>query len=123
MATTTKHKQAGGAELIAVERQRQIEEEGYAPDFDQRWEADELAVAAACYAMPEALYVERRGAGHVRFVDPWPFRQGADKRNRNANYPNAIPTEGPERVQMLIRAGAFIAAEIDRLTQQDKETS
>jgi len=107
--------ESSGVELIAAERRRQIEKEGYTPEFDQRWEDDELAVAAACYAMPEELYVERRGAGQVRFVDPWPFRQGVDKRNRGANYPNAIPIEGPERLRMLVRAGAFIAAEIDRL--------
>lgn len=106
-----------GVDLIAAERQRQLEREGYASEHDDRWDAGELARAAACYAMPERLYIEQRYAAGPAFVDPWPWYDEFDKRKQQANYPNAIPTEGPERLRMLVKAGALIAAEIDRLAR------
>lgn len=86
-----------GAELIANERERQIDEEGYDSDHD-RGHADELAVAAATYALPEAkrphLY---DGAPSMWPWDPMYWR----------------PT--PDRVRELTKAGALIAAAIDSL--------
>lgn len=105
-----------GVERIAAERARQVDEEGYTAEQDDRWEAGQLAEAAACYSMPGNLYVERRFAGGVRFVDPWPFRIYLDKRRSvGANYPDRIEVEGEERIDRLVKAGALIAAEIDRL--------
>jgi hypothetical protein len=109
-----------GAELIAAERQRQMEEEGWTPEHDDTHQDGSLAMAAACYAAHERIYVERRVALGPMFTDPWPWENEADKRKNDgrgaANYPNAIPAAGSvERVRMLVRAGALIAAEIDRL--------
>lgn len=105
-----------GVELIAAERTRQIEEEHYDAAHDDTAEADgQLAYAAACYALPEPLYVQRDSADRVVFEDPWPWGESFDKRKRQANYLNAIPTEGPARLDLLVKAGALIAAEIDRL--------
>jgi hypothetical protein len=39
-------------ELIAAERKRQIEEEGWTAEHDEQWKKGELAKAAMCYAMP-----------------------------------------------------------------------
>lgn len=104
-----------GVDLIAAERRRQISEEGRTSEHDDGHDDGSLAHAAACYAMPERLYVERRVAAGVQFLDPWPWSPYGDKRKRQSNYPNAIPTEGPERLDLLVKAGALIAAEIDRL--------
>jgi hypothetical protein len=86
-----------GIERIAAERKRQIKDEGFTAWYDSRWVDDELAAAAASYAYPE-------DEGHIswrRVV--WPFSEDRFK-----------PT--PEnRIRELERAGALIAAEIDRL--------
>lgn len=105
-----------GAEMIAAERARQVREEGYSNDHDDRHVDGALARAAACYAIAEPVYVERRYAGQVHFVDPWPWEDHYDKRKDGGNYPNAIPPVASERrLDMLVKAGALLAAEIDRL--------
>lgn len=89
-----------GVELIALERQRQIAEEGYTAHHDDEHEYDgQMAQAAACYALPESL----RGYDHFKGVRMWPW----DKRYWKPRPDN--------RVAELIKAGALIAAEIDRL--------
>lgn len=104
-----------GIERIAAERARQIAEEGWTPEHDDQHSDGALSRAAACYAMPEELYVERRLAGFVGFQDPWPWEHHQDKRKHASNYANAIPVDGERRVDLLVKAGALIAAEIDRL--------
>jgi hypothetical protein len=89
-----------GIERIAAERKRQIEEEGFTAEHDDRLMNGALAAAAACYAVPalaEKAYL-------------WPFDKSQWK-----------PT--PEnRIRELEKAGALIAAEIERLYRlEDKE--
>ena len=98
-----------GAERIAKERRRQIEKEGWTPGHDNKHNGSELALAAVCYAAPERVYVQRVAHGGVAFVDPWPWSSSWDKRSTRKR-----PTRA-ERVRMLEKAGALIAAEIDRL--------
>lgn len=78
-----------GAELIAAERQRQIDVEGWTPEHDREHGRGELAQAAAAYAVP----------AHASYLWPWRF----------AGFKRA------GRVRELVKAGALIAAEIDRL--------
>lgn len=40
-----------GVNLISKERERQISEEGWTPEYDDQWVESELPRAAACYAM------------------------------------------------------------------------
>lgn len=108
-----------GVELITAERQRQREK--WTKQHDDTHGDGALAVAAACYAMPKRLYVQEDTARGPWFVDPWPWHGQFDRRRRQANYPNAIPTEGGARVRMLVKAGALIAAEIDRLQRAGAE--
>lgn len=81
---------------VLAERRRQIEAEGWTPEHDDQHGTGELARAAACYAIPmtttEALEV-------FRLTWPWDLRwwKHADRR-RN-----------------LVKAGALILAEIERL--------
>lgn len=87
-----------GADLIAAERQRQIDVEGWTPEHDATHRNDDLALAAVCYAMPEHV----RGPGDdILRAWPWP-----------AHFWNPTPDD---RVRELTKAGALIAAEIDRL--------
>lgn len=106
--------QLTGVELIAAERQRQVDEEGWTPEHDAEHDNGALADAAACYAATETIYrvamddrSDRDGEHHgIRWYEPWPRRW---KRTVNLT-----PTTA-ERVRELVKAGALIAAEIDRL--------
>lgn len=92
-----------GAQRIADERQRQIEKEGWSPEHDDEHDEGQLAWAAACYAAPEAIFGMH---GRATF-DPWPWP--ADDKRPGPNFTPA------ERIRELEKAGALIAAEIDRL--------
>lgn len=89
-----------GIELIKEERERQINEEGWTPEHDDEHAVGELAMAGSCYAMiPEYRPAELAPLG-------WPW---SDKWYK--------PTP-KDRVRELQKAGALIAAEIDRLQRQ-----
>jgi hypothetical protein len=87
-----------GVDLIAAERQRQIEQEGWTPAHDALHGSEDLAAAAACYAQPPVV---RGQHGAPPWLWPW---SEADWK----------PTPN-ERIRELTKAGALIAAEIDRL--------
>ena len=82
-----------GVELIADERKRQVEVKGWELKKDLKHCGQELAFAAVVYATP----VLQRDLGL------WPWEQEDYK-----------PTPD-DRVRELIKAGALVAAEIDRL--------
>jgi hypothetical protein len=108
-----------GAELITEERQRQIEKEGWTEDHDTQHSNGELALAACCYASPVLLYQKNESYYNIQFSDPWPdwWDYQWNKRQTNKNgyiIPNEeLPNE--QRIRNLVKAGALIAAEIDRL--------
>ena len=60
-----------GVDLIATERLRQIEQEGYTRDHDAELRAGDLALAAVCYASPVQLFSMEESANGVEFCDPW----------------------------------------------------
>lgn len=111
-----------GAELIAAERQRQVTAEGWTPEHDDRHTKCELAWAATCYAAPEtvvrvAVQRDQDGAGGgVGWAEPWPTEY---VKNYNRGEPGYMPWRRPmvDRVTELVKAGALIAAEIDRLNR------
>lgn len=87
-----------GINLIAIERARQIEHEGWSPEHDAEHDRDDLAMAAVCYATPERVRHMQRSREKY-----WPWARAYWK-----------PTPD-DRVRELVKAGALIAAEIDRL--------
>lgn len=104
-----------GAELIAAERQRQIDAEGWTPEHDERHGREELAWAATCYAAPDTIFrVWSPGPERMEFAEPWPTEWVL---NRNRGEAGRQPWHRPEcsRLDRLVKAGALIAAEIDRL--------
>jgi hypothetical protein len=84
-----------GIGAISQERWRQVFEEGWSHDHDDRHLNGELAVAAGCYAF--TTVIPSKGLPVM-----WPFDAAWWKpsKDRRAN---------------LVKAGALIAAEIERL--------
>jgi hypothetical protein len=85
--------------LVATERARQIGGEGYTPEHDDTHTAGELADAAAAYAAP---WVKPEG---VRLPNAWPLDWD----------PSWWKPSPDDRVRELVKAGALIMAEIERL--------
>jgi hypothetical protein len=79
---------------IAAERVRQIEAEGWTPEHDDAHDVGELADAAACYARGEQM------------SSVWPWSDEWWKPS--------------DRRRNLIKAGALIVAEIERLDRAEK---
>ncbi len=112
-----------GARRIAEERSRQIGSEGWTPEHDDEHSDNSLVWAALCYAAaPERVY--RRSEDHrggATFSEAWPhsWAEEWDKRPRKTDDEGdetdelATPTR-EERIRLLEKAGALIAAEIDR---------
>lgn len=119
-----------GAERIAAERQRQIDKEGWTPDHDDEHDNASLAMAAVCYAAQaadERVFVRHEFAAQVSFVDPWPWEGEADARHYGTHEDGTLGNvlrEAPDdafRIRLLEKAGALIAAEIDRLIRAKKD--
>lgn len=94
---TNLNKMKTGIELIAEERQRQIEVHGYNEFDDAGYTDEELTKAALCYLMPNDLKVSNEP------LAIWPWQ------------PKHYKPSPDNRIRELQKAGALIAAEIDRL--------
>ena len=127
-------KKLSGIELIARERERQIAEEGWTPEHDDEHEMGELAMTAVCYASPFQPYILSKSADEYRFTDPFPLTWGAEWDKRERYKKDGVIVDGCEdvlvtedeiienhrlplnkQIRNLVKAGALIAAEIDRL--------
>lgn len=90
---------------IADERRRQVAEEGWTPQHDDdEHGSDDLARAAACYALPDYLrdQVIRGQYGSKKLWRwLWPFTEDWWKPK--------------DRRRELVQAGALIVAEIERI--------
>ena len=106
-------------EMISAERKRQIEEEGWDADHDDRHTNGELVRAAICYAA-NSLDVEVRevhsdqrfsNEGLYPWKSEWEEEDIKDKIGRHGD------------IRSLEIAGALIAAEIDRLLRAREGSS
>ena len=110
-----------GIELIAEERQRQADVEGWNNFHDEDHTAYQLSAAAGCYiASAQNKYFldhthsdgkpvtrfQVRDEGERKWVDGWPWDKEYDKREKH------------DIKRSLVIAGALIAAEIDRLNNE-----
>ena len=98
-----------GIEIIAEERQRHFEIEGYTLEHDLVHEDGELASAAACYSITDDTidFIDNEW-GNDMYLNLWPFDLSDLKRNPK------------NRIRDLAKAGALLAAEIDRLQAINK---
>lgn len=89
---------------VLAERQRQISAEGWTPEHDDDHDTGQMAAAASCYA----LHAET--GPHL-----------ASKRARPAHWPWSLKWWKPGATRrMLVKAGALILAEIERLDRADQ---
>ena len=99
-----------GAKLIAQERKRQIEEEGWTAVHDEQHRDGDLALAGVCYVMDAVSDMrDRHEEKWLALISDalWPWECMWWK-----------PTL--DRVRQLVKAGALIAAEIDKLQRETK---
>lgn len=96
-----------GIELIAAERERQISAEGYSPEHDDAHREGSLAKAAVCYATPHEERICVVDCEDVPLNWPWDDEWWK-------------PEHG-NRVRELVKAGALLAAEIDRLQRLENK--
>lgn len=96
-----------GADLIAQERARQQDQEGYLPDHDDRHAAGELVDAALAYLLWTAgrLAPVYDDLADHQAEGVWPWHLDDFKPD-------------PDLRRNLVRAGALIAAELDRYNRQ-----
>jgi hypothetical protein len=85
-----------GVDLIREERERQITHEGYTPEHDLDHEADDFVLAAMAYLLGDEAQ--------------WPWTPDTFKPTQPIN---------DLHVRDLVKAGALIAAAIDRALDQE----
>lgn len=93
-----------GVKAIAVERLRQITEENWTAEHDDQHANGEIARAASCYALIGGSRDRNSWRGEIPNFWPWSPSWWKPK----------------DRRRDLVRAGALIAAEIDRLDRLEK---
>lgn len=81
---------------VLAERQRQIDSEGRTPEHDDQHGGGQLAEAAACYAIGDT---HARNCAQMTRIWPWAYEWW----------------KPGDRRRMLVKAGALIIAEIERL--------
>lgn len=96
----------GGIALIANERHRQIEKEGYTPEHDDSHDKGELIKACDAYLNIALYQIANNGliSAGCRYVSRqrWPWSEDSFE-----------PSD--DTIENLTKAAALIAAEIDRL--------
>jgi len=102
------------SDRLLAERLRQVNQEGWTIEHDNEHDCEELAQAAACYALGKTTVEHQSNDGFANLIAEInlnPF--GAD-------FKNAV--EKKSRIRQLEIAGAFIIAEIERLERAKNKT-
>lgn len=104
-----------GTGLILAERIRQITEEGYTSEHDDEHHAGEFSLAARGYALTAWFQIAPYVGWTEEILEYEVF-------NGICNWPWESPAYKPsdDPVRNLAKAGALIAAEIDRLLRQEE---
>lgn len=98
-----------GVERIALERHRQVASEGFTPEEDDKHHYGELAKAAGCYSW---LAGQSEGLCEAFVNTPPPLWPD--------NWHSTWWKPSDDQVRNLEKAGALIAAEIDRIMRARK---
>ena len=109
-----------GAQLIALERQRQTKIEGWTPEHDDKHGCGELCSAAVCYTVAGDCLANAKslmGESHVETPEILTEEIMEQKFGIGVAWPwdEEWLKISPDPIRNLVKAGALIAAEIDRL--------
>jgi|JI10StandDraft_1071094.scaffolds.fasta_scaffold152131_2 hypothetical protein len=88
---------------VVAERRRQVEEEGYTPEYDDQHHDCQLACAAACYALASDDMSNTYDLATIVWPAAWIYGKPTTPR-RN-----------------LIKAAALIVAEIERIDRNKEQ--
>lgn len=102
---------ADGVELIAAERDAQVTREGYLRRHDDSHDKGEMATAALCYLRVVLTHVDPdspNAAAPINSTADWP-------------WPDGYKPDWGDPIPNLVKAGALIAAEIDRLQRSRRD--
>lgn len=105
-----------GIEVIAEERLRQINDENWSAEHDDQFKAEELARAAAAYALPDKFRDKLKNGRPKLFPFSVHWWKPASFSEKEGKYIL-------DRKRQLAKAGALIAAEIDRLIRLEASSS
>jgi NTP pyrophosphatase (non-canonical NTP hydrolase) len=114
---------------IAAERRRQIEAEGWTPEHDDTHDKGEMAAAASMYALNTvAVHEGLRSSLTQAFRFFWPWWVNRDLSQRRSagprwSTPEAQAWKPKDPRRDLVRAGALIVAEIERLDRAELEVA
>lgn len=101
-----------GIERIAAERKRQVEEEGWSAEHDAEHVKGEMATAAVAYIQHGEPFPAENRRGWVTDGErlfPWGLSWWKPVKK------DPLDMTQKDRIRHLEKAGALIAAEIDRL--------
>jgi hypothetical protein len=106
-----------GIELIAEERQKQINGHGYDNEHDEMETAFQLSSAAAM-CICSAINIDAKE--HTHYDDMGNVARFQLRQNETKKWGEQWPwdfdwRDGDDKIKLLTKAGALIAAEIDRL--------
>ncbi|UZT80627.1 hypothetical protein OF113_11470 [Ectopseudomonas chengduensis] len=113
LATTLSEATNPAVNRVLAERIRQIQEHGYDSDHDDDHACDEIAALATYYAMPpSARYWDATSTGYGATLGEAILPEGW----------TAKPWDGEEagRIRELVKAGALIVAELERLLRAEE---
>lgn len=108
-----------GVQLITAERERQLSQEGFTEEHDKQYRRGDLAAAGAAYALdavsrygdyPDKLKTVLSGAARASCPLNWMGPSG--------QWWKPTPEDD---IRQLVKAGALIAAEIDKLQRERRE--
>ena len=103
-----------GIERITAERKRQIEQENWTAEHDDQYLNQELPMAAACYTMMAEILTRSDNEDRRQII--------AEEATPPVKWPWDARwwKPSPDPVRNLEKAGALIAAEIDRLKRLEQ---
>lgn len=102
---TTMSNTPSAIDLILAERRRQIEVEGWTPQHDDYHDDGALLLAAKCYAAWHPNMAVDTPMGSLQVPEGWPW--------------DARWWKPKDKTANLIRAGALVTAEVERLERLD----
>lgn len=122
MAAKTEMSQAGFD--VLAERQRQINGEGWTPEHDNEHDGGCLASAASAYAIYAADELDPRSQGDGQFSkeppNTWPWHEEIAGRGEGPLRTRPVWWKPVDPRRALVKAGALILAEIERLDRLNK---